>query len=712
MTTEAPTTTLSSLSVSKLNDIVDSVWKTFDGRRTLWSDRRKVRFRKMDQDLLALPLSTRAGGQRALMVYQTEEPNQEVHRRVKRLIANKERIEVVIYATDSDTKEQAQEMKDALKALWKAMNRGKISPNRLATTYQQADGEGCFKLDLIADYADKALAPYDPDTLEDEPQPGESPEQTAAREKYQDAKRGYEDADPEDLMAPERAYHDVANAALRKCDPPFRLSAPDPTTYAYTLDGDNIDLIVEKGKRPLSALLRALGPNGVRMVNNRLVVFPMGTDAMSGTTLPENQQLDKKYDDEADYTEIRTKTEIAITIKQPVLRGAAAVAGNVEGGHIKVTFENPFGPYSTGYVLVPGDISGSLDPADSMQPSILGTLNLAQKINVLTTIRLSAAIDTALAPPYIESKDAAEPPPSLDQARENKTAGTKDGEAIPIIPGKLARMASANLDLDKAEQRFMTEEALYRFNEVLAGDSTSSDSGHKLAIQVSQADTQLVPYQNSRAEAVAEVLMACMYACKKIGKPIYVKEVPDQQALLMNKVEMVQPVRALLPEYFDMDFNLIVTIGSETPVTKFAKWSALQQRYEKGTLSFETMMEQSDVENVADEIARIFEGQTLVAVMQQAIPVVVKMIAQRAVAKIMAPAGASGAGPAGAGGLQDVVQQGGNENGGGMPGAQASTPVAGVGRLPGVGLSPGGPTTGEYGGRAQEGAGDGQTGVG
>jgi hypothetical protein len=154
---------------------------------------------------------------------------------------------------------------------------------------------------------------------------------------------------------------------------------------------------------------------------------------------------------------------------------------------------------------------------------------------------------------------------------------------------------------------------------------------------------------------------------------------------------------------FDLDFNLVVTIGSETPVTKFAKWSALEQRFKAGTLSFETLMEQSDVENVPDEIARIFEGQTLTAVMQQAIPVVVKMIADRTLAKLNPqPVGAPGT----------PVGQGGNENGGGMPGAVASTPVAGLGRLPGAGLSAAGPTVGEEGPRVHEGAGDGQVGVG
>ena len=687
--------TLGGLPISQIEEIVSAVWEEFAGRRKKWGDRRKIRFRQMDRELGSLPLSTRAGGNKALMIYQTEEPNQEVHRRVKRLIANKERIEVITYAHDQDTKDEVQEVKDALKAIWKWMNRGKVSPNRLATTYQQGDGCGILKLDLVADYADEALATYDPDVLEDEANENEPADQKSARESYQTLKRKYQSADENDLLAPEKAYHDVVHKALRKCDPPFRLSAPDPLTIAYTVDGDSIDVVVEKGKRNISALLSALGPYNVRMVENRLVVFPDGnSDALAGATIPDNMKLDKKYNDQSDYTEIRTKNEICIIINQPTLRKATDSSVPKEGGKIKITFENPFGPYSTGYVLVPGDITGSLNPADDFQPSILGTLNLAGKINVLTTIRVSAAIDAALAPPYIETKpDDASPPPQLSVNTTTKTKGVKDGEPIPIIPGKLQRMASANIDLDKAEQRFMAEESLYRFNEVLSGDAQSSDSGHKLAIQVSQADTQLVPYQNTRAEAVAEVLMCILYAGKKLGKPIYIKEIPDMQAMAMNKAENTASIRVLTPEMFDLmqDAMLVVTIGSETPVTKFAKWSALQQRYERGTLSFETLMEQSDVENVADEVARIFEGQTLVAVMQQAVPVVVKMIAQRAVQKIQGPP-------------QEPAMQGGNENGGGMPGAQESLPInGGIGRLPGVGISPAGPPEQTLGGNVQPG---------
>jgi len=693
---------LKDLSIGDTLKIVDSVWKVFDGRREKWGARRKIRFRQMDDELRALPLSKRAGGNKALMVFQTEEPNQEVHRRVKRLVANKIRIETIIYDTDDEMKVLAQEIKDSLKALYKWMNRGKVPAERLMVEYQQADGLGIGKLDLVADFADEALSDYDPEVLElevdIETPSDESAEQTKARDLYVKAKASYGD----DSEAPAKAYKDVTDRARRKCDPPFRMSAPDPLSCAYTLDGDNIDVFVEKGKRKLSSLLEAMSGHTLRLLNNRLVVVDadgaIAGDAAGAATIPENETLGAGYSDDIEYTEVRTRQKITILMRHPkLLSGRAQDKVKAEDGYVKIVFDNPFGPYSTGYVLCPGEITGSHDPADEFQPPILGTLALAQPLNVLGTIRLSAAIDTALAPKYIKNEDA-QPPPQLSQGESDKTPTVKDSDPIPMIPGEVKQVGNPNIDLDKAEQQFNAMLSLYRFNEVLSGDSTSSDSGHKLAIQVSQADTQLVPFQNARAEATSEILMCCLYATKKLGVPIFVKEIPDRDSMMMNRIDQVQPVRAITPEMFDLDFNLIVSIGSETPVTKFAKWSALESRYKAGTLSYETLMEQSDVENVADEIARVFEGQTLVSVMQQAIPVIVQMIAAKTVAKINGPS--------------PTVGEGGNANGGGMPGAEASVPVGGLGRLPGVGMSEGGPTSAELGPRVQMGAGDGQMGTG
>lgn len=686
---------LADLSVSAIQKIVKSVSKAFESRDDLYENRRKVRFRMMEKELRSLPLTNRAGANQALLVFQTEEVNQEVHRRVKRLVANKPRIECIIYDTDEESKRAAQDTKDALAALWKWMNRGKTPPDRISTGYQQGDGCGWLKLDFIPSFADDTLAPFDMEylSMSDEEFAGMGlPDLYGkARTDFNNAADTLAGLDP--ATANDLAYKQVTDKALRRCDPPFRLSAPDPVTIVYERDGDNIVLVVEKGKRKVSALLDSLADSGLRLLNNRLVLAGLAGEALGDSTIPDNEALGGEYSDLCDYTEIRTREEIIILARHPkLLKGGPRK--DSEDNYVAIKFENPFGPYSTGYVPVPGDITGSHDPAHEFQPPVLGTLSLAQPLNVLETARLSAALDKALAGKYIKSPDA-QPAPTQNATQTNKTPTVKDGKVIPVIPGEVKREESANIDLDKSEALLNQMMAGYRFNEVLAGDAESSDSGHKLAIQVSQADTQLVPYQNARAEAIAEILMCCLYAVKKLGQPVYVKEVPDNDSITMNKFDKVSHTRCLTPEMFDLDFNLVVTIGSETPVTKFAKWSALEQRFKAGTLSFETLMEQSDVENVGDEIARIFEGQTLTAVMQQSIPVVVKMIADRALAKLQAPA---------AGGPSETVGAGGNENGGGQPGADASLPLPGGSRMPGVGMNPAGPPEEAPGGTQPGGA--------
>lgn len=700
---------LRKFSINQLLNVVDAVELPFKRRDTKWESRRKIRFRRMQDELGQLPLSRRAGMNKALMVFQTEEPNQDAHRRTKRLIANKPRIETIIFDSDEDMKQQAQDVKDCLKALYKWTNRGKVPPERKVVEYQQADGMGIFKVDFVADYSDAMMQYYDPDMLlmSDYDESDETDEQVIARRRFRQKVQVYLDDGEDQLTADELAYNDVTDEALRKCDPPFRVGAPDPLSCRWTIDGDQIDVIVERGTRTVSALLEAYDSDHLRLIGNRFVVWPEMSDAAVGNTVPANEELDQKYTDKVEYIELRTRKEIIVLMANPKLRDQRHASNDRDDGKwVRIAYENPFGPYSTGYILVPGDITGSHDPADEFQPAILGSLSVAQHVNVLSTIRISAAIDAALASKYIKVQDA-EPPAQLDQSKADKTPTVKDGAPVPQIPGEVRREEGPNVDLDKAEAYLASLQSRWSFQDVLGGDATSADSGHKLAIQVSQADTQIVPYQNARAEATAELLMCFLYAAKKLGQTIYVKELPDpgNSMMLTNRFDTVQPIRAITPEMFDLDFNLIVSIGSETPVTKFAKWAALESRYRAGTLSYETLMEQSDVENVADEIARVFEGQTLVAVMQQSIPVIVKMIANRTLMRLN-------------GGLNDqpmndqaVINQGGNESGGGMSGAQASTPIAQVGRLPGAGMDEAGPTTAEYGARVHEGAGDGAQGV-
>src|SRR3990167_3794727 len=88
----------------KVWKFADTIKKPFSNRDEIWPNRRRIRFRDMEKELLSLPLNP-AISDRPLMVVQSELPNQEVHKRVKRLVANPPRFEVVIF--DEDPEKQA-----------------------------------------------------------------------------------------------------------------------------------------------------------------------------------------------------------------------------------------------------------------------------------------------------------------------------------------------------------------------------------------------------------------------------------------------------------------------------------------------------------------------------------------------------------------------------------------------------------------------------
>ena len=203
---------MNSFTVTQLMKIVKAVEDPFKRRDEKWKHRRTVRYRQMESELKQLPLSTRGGRNQALMIFQTEEPNQEAHRRTKRLVANKPRIEVIIYASDEATKKLAQDVKDVLKALYKWVNRAKVPAERKVVEYQQADGCGIFKCDYIADYTDDALMYYDPDVLVMDAVEGEDEGQTKARNSFQ-SKSEYYTGEAESMgTADEMAYDEGTGA--------------------------------------------------------------------------------------------------------------------------------------------------------------------------------------------------------------------------------------------------------------------------------------------------------------------------------------------------------------------------------------------------------------------------------------------------------------------------------------------------------------------
>lgn len=151
----------------------------------------------------------------------------------------------------------------------------------------------------------------------------------------------------------------------------------------------------------------------------------------------------------------------------------------------------------------------------------------------------------------------------------------------------------------------------------------------------------------------------------------------------------------ITPEMADLPFELIVTLGSETAVTKFAKWQALAQREEQGTIGYQTVIEQSDVENPEDEIARVFEGKLLKATMEQSIPNMVAMLDQYVQQQLQQRVVGDVEGDMGDG----LPPETGLAGGGGAPGTRPSD----IARVPGVNM-PVNQTTSEFGPRVPDSA--------
>lgn len=607
---------------SDLWGLVDELKRGFSDRDNKWPARRLVRFRRMEDRLKTLPLNPRVSDT-ALMVHQSEVPNQEAHLRVKRLVANKPRFEVVIYEDDPKQQQLGQDLEDGLKALYKWVNRGKVSFDWIVTQFQQGDGLGIGKLVWVPGHGD-TLAAYDPDKIaggdEDDKGTGAA-SRNKARRAYRDALASYKS---DDVNREAKAYDKATASALRKELPPVRFVAVDPLRCYWWADDDGIEVITEVGEKRLNPLLAAFKGYGLRLdpTGAHLYVDKDGSDVVGegSSELHARKDLASRVT----YVEIRTRHEIAILIEHPKIAEKAprGARSDTERG-VTLRFANPFGPYTTGYVLVPGDVTTEDDEADKYQPPILAALNEAQSYNTLMTAQLSAALEAALAAPYASVRE----PVQGSISDEDKAPEQAEGE-IAVIPGEIKRIEAPGVELERVRDNLVAESAPYRFREALQGEATSDTSGHRLAIQVSQADLQMVPYQNARADAIKEMMMGVLYAVRRHGLTVYIPTLPDGTRQGSAGQLRVMDQASLRPEMADLNFDLIVTLGAETPTTKYAKQAALRDAEEAGIIGYESVVEQSGAENPQDEIRRVFVGKTLKAVMETTIPQLAESISK------------------------------------------------------------------------------------
>lgn len=687
--------------------LVDSLKKPFGERDKVWANRRLVRYRKLDSRLTALPLNPLVKDT-ALMIYQTEGPNQEAHKRTKRLVANPPRFEVIIYDDDPTTQRIGQELEDGIKALYRWANTGKTAWDWKVTQFQQGDGLGIGKITYIPGHGD-TLGAYDIDEVvkDDEDEEGDGDGQKGrrnkARKEYKtalDKNKGKDDAEA-------KAYSEITEAALQKELPPFHLSAVDPLTCYWREDDDErIEVIAEIGTKSLNPLLTAFKSYGLKLSGDgtRLVTEPGELSAIGGATAPDRSGSSNPAsgwdrgeanwgsgggtEQTVNYTEIRTRYEIAIMIEHPKIKGRLKKKDSTDRG-VVLKFPNPFGPYTTGYALVPGDVTTETDPVDMYQPPILASLNAAQAQNVLTTARLSAALENAFSPKYLKQN----PDMPLQPTDEDKTPEATSGRQIPALPGEIKRIESPLVEMEHIDKRLTEDIEPNIFRDVLEGGAQSEATGHRLAIQVGQADLQMVPYQNARAKALTELLKGVLYAVRSHGLTISIPTIPGGQRGSQKGGQRVAEYAKLTPEMADLNFELLITLGAETPVTKYAKYQSLRDREEAGTVGYQTVIEQSDVENPEDEITRVFEGKLLKATMEGVLPLMSQAIMDYVKAKLFPPEPAPELPPEGGQLPFEVDPATGLAAGGGPIGQDPGPHIPGVG-MPVVQTVQGGPGQG------------------
>ncbi len=676
--------------------LADTIWEPFGDRNTRYAMRRKVRYRQMGQELSQLPLNPRVKDT-ALMVYQSEVPNQEAHQRVKRLVANPVRFEVIVFDDTPEAQRRGQDLENGLKGLykWSTRNRG-TSWDVKGVQFQQGDGLGILKITWVPGHGD-VLGLYDEDDLlmdeEEVDKEGISDMEKLAREgrnasraELQAAADKLKHDDPDKMK---KAFDTITDNALKREAPPIKFAAADPMACAWWADDDGVEIMVERGTRTLNPLLDALKGAGLTLSEDgsRLSVTKTGDSVVSGDTVPgdtvgssstgrSNSGLVSNFNYAANnqqvaYVELRTRTEIVIMLEHPKLKDKADKAQS-GGRGVVLRFDNPFGPYTTGYALMPADETTESNPADQYQPPILAALNGAQPQNVLMTARLSASLEEALSPEYVKVG----PEVPLSPTDEDKTVEVDEGREVPVIPGEIKRVPGPNTDMKEIDLRIAQDAAIGAFNDELQGAAASEATGHRLAIQVAQADLQMVPYQNARAKAIQELMMGAMYAVRRHGLVIFIPVIPE--GARKGSERRAGEYARITPEMANMSFELVVTLGAETPVSKYAKWSALRDREEAGTIGYQTVMEQSDVENPEAEIQRVFEGKMLKATMDQAIPLLTQMLMEH-IQQLINPQPDQNIQAQQDAASQFASGEGGVENGGGDQGNNELLRLRGVG---------------------------------
>ncbi len=546
---------------------------------------RRVRDRRMDDVLQTLRATLPARVQSLFVPVQSQEPDDEIQTRKHLLASNEAQIEVLSRTTDAKVRKLAQELEQADEALHEL-----LFP--IAVQLDECDGflaDGLTVLAVdylgpgpeIGKYADRAALELACDGPEPEAGTPEAAYVAAWRETGGDH---------------EKAYDRVTQEALVQDGLRYRVRVVDADVWDAFEDPDGVSVGMEDGMIDLHPALDALGQYGAVLSGDQIVLTGTEDAAVGRGLAPLDAHGTITFSADGPrrvrYTQIRTREEIVVIADLP---------DSAEGDGIFIRTPQPFDRH-TGYVLIEGDTKLRAG-AKRRQPVTLGLLETHQRGNMLKSLAFSMGIEEATRDVYQPDTLAGAVP--LDGTQEVKSQQIVDGQVTPQVP-PLKRVDTTGIDLPKLLGLVDQETARYRIHEFFAGSGSSGETGIHLARLQTAYALRLQPYQSKRALAHKTVLLLCHGAVAKSGETIYVPYLPSGPRELEAGVRVAAP-RQITPEMVAAPVDVRVTIGAESPETKYAAIQMSTSQMAAGTWSMTQHMQNAGVKDPYAMQAQILE---------------------------------------------------------------------------------------------------------
>lgn len=559
---------------------------------------RRVRDRRMDNEGGVLDTLARALAeplQAAFVPYQSAEPEFELMRRKHILVSNPVEIEVISKSGDRQVVELAQRLEEADEAILEALF--PMTVQLLECDALLGDDRVVLALDKlpppsrVAEYADRrALEEYaeaeggDDDGEEDTP-----------RGRYRAAYRR--------TGSHTKAYADVYDDAARDGPLRYRVRVVDGATFDCFEDEDGVAIGMETGRVPLAPTLQALQGYGLRQEGDRIVLTREGeSTGEAAAGWPVIPEVDTGEGDSGDletieYTQIRTRTECVMLLEHPRLEDESGARGAA-----LIRYPNFFAPKSTGYYVAYGveKLRGTRE--DRSVPPILGLLVEAQLEAVVVSAWSAMALEEAMREPYV-ARPNQPAVTALDPTQQPTVAPARRG-AAPVVQGEILRPETTGVKMAELREWVHTQLDRYRSREFFSGSGSSSETGIHLARLQTAYLTEMQPFQVKRAELRKRILLDIHHATAMDGLTLYVPWVPTGSRHGDEGVRVAEP-REITAEMARLPVDIRVTIGAESPETKYAREQASRAEVDFGARSLLTHMETTGVKDPAFELKRI-----------------------------------------------------------------------------------------------------------